>query len=407
MIQAFRRMPDGSVDCGVIGGGVIGLSIARELAGRGLSVAVVPGGPRKESSSWAAAGILPPAPMPSDAAAEPNEALTAVSDRLHRDWSVALREETGIDNGLRRCGGLHLAGDEGDLGRLAQTSRDWRRRGARAELLSAADVAAAEPAFKAAVTGGRILGGMLLPDETQIHSARHLEAVAASCRLRGVTILAGEEMLSFTTSTDRVESVETSAGTLSAANWVLAAGAHSEKFASAFGLALSTRPIRGQIVVMNPGRAIVNRIVNRGLDYMLQREDGGLLVGSTIEDAGFDRRTTPEAIARLVSFARDLAPALEHAPVERAWAGLRPGSADGLPTIGRLPGFGNAFIAAGHFRAGVHQSTGTAVIVADLVTGRVPSLRYEAFAADRRIDRSAIGGIEDCLARVECDSAGA
>ena len=95
-------MPDGPVDCGVIGGGVIGLSIARELAGRGLKVAVVSGGPRKESSSWAAAGILPPAPMPADAAAEPNAALTAASDRLHREWAVALREEAVLRDAVLR-----------------------------------------------------------------------------------------------------------------------------------------------------------------------------------------------------------------------------------------------------------------------------------------------------------------
>jgi len=392
-------MPDGPFDCGVIGGGVIGLSIARELAGRGLSVAVVPGGPRKSSSSWAAAGILPPAPMPADVASAPNDALTAASDRLHRDWAAELREETGIDNGLRLCGGLHLAGDESGLARLVETAGEWRRRGARAELLSAADVVAVELAFAEAVERGKILGAMLLPDEMQIHSARHLDAVAASCRLRGVNILDGQEARALSISGGRVESVETDSGAVAAARWVLAAGAHSEKLAPSVGLSLSTRPIRGQIALLQPGRAVISRIVNRGLDYMLQREDGRLLVGSTIEDAGFDPRTTPEAITRLLAFAREFVPALALAPVECSWAGLRPGSADGLPTIGPIPGFDNAFVAAGHFRAGVHQSTGTAVIVADLVTGLRPSLPFEAFAVDRRIDRSAVGGIDDYLAR--------
>lgn len=399
-------MPEGSVDCGVIGGGVIGLSIARELAARGLSVTVVSGGPRKESSSWAAAGILPPAPMPLDAAAEPNETLTAASDLLHRDWAATLLEETGIDNGLRRCGGLHLAGDDRGLLRIAADERDWRRRGTQVELLSAADVAAEEPAFVDAVEAGRILGGMLLADEMQIRPPRHLEAVAASCRLRGVTIRDGEDVLSLKAGGGRVEAVETTKGRLSAGTWVLAAGAHSGKLAALFGLSLSTRPIRGQIVLLNPGRPVTSRIVNRGLDYMLQREDGRLLVGSTIEDAGFDGTTTPEAIAGLLAVARNLVPFLEHAPVEQSWAGLRPGSLDGLPTIGPIPGYGNAFIAAGHFRAGVHQSPGTAVVVADLVTGRAPSLPITAFAVDRVIDRSGPGGIDDYLARVACDAGG-
>jgi glycine oxidase len=149
------------------------------------------------------------------------------------------------------------------------------------------------------------------------------------------------------------------------------------------GLRLDTRPIRGQILLLALPRQVLGHVVNRGLEYLVPREDGRLLVGSTLEDAGFDRTTTPAVIERLRGFAAMLLGDLPGARVEQVWAGLRPGSADGLPTIGPVPGCDNAFVAAGHFRAGLHQSTGTAVMVADLIEGRAPRLDPMPFAADR------------------------
>jgi len=397
-------MPDQPADCGVIGGGVIGLSIARELACRGLSVVVLAGGVSRDSSSWAAAGILPPAPMPADPATYPGATLTAMSDRLQRRWADELRDETGIDNGLRVSGGLHLAGDEAGLAAIAAEDADWRARGARSELIGAADIRRIEPALAAAVDAGRVVGGLVLADEMQIRPPRHLEAVRASCIRRGVTIREGVEAVAFETTPGRLAAVHTASGSVHADRWVVAAGAWSQALLPGLGLAVSTKPIRGQIVLVNPGRPVLSRIVNRGLDYLLQREDGRLLVGSTIEDAGFHTLTTPAAIERLLGVLRDLVPSAGDAPVEIAWAGLRPGSGDGLPFIGFVPGFTNAVVAAGHFRAGIHQSTGTAVLVAELLTGARPSLDLAAFAPDRVVDTSAAGGVGDYLARAAAGS---
>ena len=106
-------------------------------------------------------------------------------------------------------------------------------------------------------------------------------------------------------------------------------------------------------------------------------------MGSTLEDVGFTPVTVPAAIERLTELATDLLGDRSAAVVEQAWAGLRPGSADGLPTIGPVPGSDNAFVATGHYRAGIHQSPGTAVVVADLVDGKAPPLDILAFALDR------------------------
>jgi glycine oxidase len=395
-------------DCCIIGGGVVGLSIARELAGRGLSVRVVTRELAGDTASWAAAGILPPAPE--HPAATANERLTAWSDRLHRQWSVELRDETGIDNELVACGGLHLARDARSLDRLRGVVADWRARGVRCEELSPADVAKLEPALGDAVASGLVVGGLWLPDEQKIRPPRHLEALRRSCLARGVAITPAAAVRGIEVQDGAVLGLVAGTGaggagpTFRAGAYVLAAGAWSAGLAESLGLRLETRPIRGQIVLLRLRSPVLERLVNVGIDYFVPRDDGRLLVGSTIEDAGFRPTTTPEAVTRLLALARRMLGPLPEAEVERSWAGLRPGSVDGLPTIGRVPGCRNAFVATGHFRAGVHQSTGTALLMADLITGRAPAVDPAPFAPDRE---PLIGGpdsVEAFLARATAEA---
>lgn len=374
-----------SIDCCIIGGGIIGLSIARELAGRGHRVQVLTREPRRATASWAAAGIFPPAPEPGSA--DPNAELTALSDRLHWQWAGELRDETGIDNGLTRCGGLSVARDDRGIDRLWVAAESWRNRGTACEWLTAGELASSEPRLAGAVAAGRLVGGFLLPEEAAIRPPRQLEALEQSCLARGVVITPGVAIEQMEVVGGRVTGLQgTRTGAaefVRADRYVLAAGAWSGGLAEQLGLRIETRPIRGQIAVVRFPRQTLRRIVNHGLDYLVPREDGRVLVGSTLEDVGFDSTTAPAAIERLLGVAADLLGDLSAAVVEQAWAGLRPGSADGLPTIGPVPGSDNAFVATGHFRAGLHQSAGTAVIVADLVEGRLPPIGIEAFAVDR------------------------
>jgi glycine oxidase len=374
-------------DCCIIGGGVVGLSIARELASRGRTVRVLARGQGRDTASWAAAGIFPPAPV--FAGSPPGDALTAWSDRLHREWSLELLNETGIDNELRRCGGLHVAASERGLSRLRAAAADWHRKGTACEWLDGPAVADHEPALVAAVDRGAVIGGFLLPDEMSIRPPRHLEALAESCRRRGVEISTVSEVNRFEVADGRIAGVVTSEGVVRAGCYCLAAGAWSGGLAEQLGLRLETRPIRGQIVLLKLPRQILVHVVNLGLDYLVPRDDGRLLVGSTIEDAGFAATTTEDAVQRLLAVARELLGDLPDVRTEQAWAGLRPGSADGLPSLGRLPGLANGFIAAGHFRAGLHQSTGTAVLLADMITGAAPSIDPTPFDPARPIEASA------------------
>jgi glycine oxidase len=367
-------------DCCIVGGGIIGLSLARELAGRGVKVRVLARGRGADTTSWAAAGIFPPAPL--HAGISPTDALPAWSDSLHRQWSADLRAETGIDNGLLESGGLHLARSASGLERLRADAARWRERGTSAELLDAHEVTACEPALARGRDATGIIGGMLLRDEMQFRPSRHLDALEASCRNRGV-VIEQADVRQFVVRGTRVERALTTTGEIEAGSWVLAAGSWTGGLASALGLPLDTRPIRGQIVLVRLPRPVITRIVNRGLDYLVQRPDGRLLVGSTIEDVGFDPTTTPDTVERLESVARSLLGDLPGSVVERSWAGLRPGTPDGQPTLGRLPDLDNAFISAGHFRAGLHQSTGSALLLADLITGRPTHLDAAPFAPGR------------------------
>ena len=179
-------------DCCIIGGGIIGLSVARELAGRGHGVRVLSRDPRRDTASWAAAGIFPPAPWRNGLS--PGDALTAWSDRLHREWARDLRAQTGIDTGLEACGGLHLTGDESGWPRLDAEMREWLARGAACERLDGRGAAECEPTLAWAVDRGTVIGGYVLPEEMQMRPPRHLEALERSCLGRGVTLLRDAEV---------------------------------------------------------------------------------------------------------------------------------------------------------------------------------------------------------------------
>ena len=391
-------------DCCIIGGGIIGLSIARELAGRGLSVRVLARDASRDTASWAAAGIFPPAP--DFAAASANDRLTAYSDRLHRTWAAELRAETGIDNELEPCGGLHLAGDDRGIARLRDAQSAWHSKGTRCNWLTGTELAVQEPALRAAVEQGRLQCGLLLPDEMRIRPPQHLAALHQSCRMRGVEIVPAADVRAIDVRDGRIEGVRIARDSggvatemIRSERYCLAAGAWSGDLAESLGLHIETRPIRGQIALLRLPEQLLTRVVNVGLEYLVPRDDGRLLVGSTIEDAGFDKATTPQVIERLIEFAHRLLGPLPGAVLEQSWAGLRPGSVDGRPFIGVAPACSNAFVAAGHFRAGLHQSTGTAVLLADLMTGRTPALDLAPFAPGRRPEAGSPDSVQAYLAR--------
>jgi glycine oxidase len=364
-------------DCLIVGGGVIGLSLAYELAGQGLRVRLIDAGQPGQEASWAGAGILPPACPSAD---DPLEQLAALSNQLHAEWFEQLRESTQIDTGYRRTGAVYLARDSAAARQLESYAALAGARNIAAQRLSYDALLHVEPNLRPT---GALEAAYLVPDECQIRNPRHLKALLLACAARGVEITAGAAAEDFEIRGDRVRAVRTNLGTLPADCICVTTGAWTGSLARHLGVAPAIRPIRGQIVLLSLARPIVSRIVNEGSRYLVPRGDGRLLVGSTEEDVGFDRGTTAGAVAGLLQFALSLVPDLDQARVERSWAGLRPSTQDGLPYLGRVPGLENAFVAAGHFRGGIQLSTGTAKVMGQCIRGQQPQIDLTPFRLDR------------------------
>ncbi|HWC91404.1 MAG TPA: glycine oxidase ThiO [Pirellulales bacterium] len=367
-------------DCLILGGGVIGMSLAYELACQGLRVGVIDRGVVGGEASWAGAGILPPAAASPEAPAEAQ--LRALANTLHAQWTEQLLEETGIDNGYRVCGGLYLDRQPGGPETLSSLAGQWRSQSIRVQQVPAVDLANLEPAIASQRLDDH-LAALYLPDEAQLRNPRHLKALYSACVRRGVTVHEATEVHDFVVRGRRVDAARTTLGSLAAEQFCLASGAWTGGLASRLGCRLELKPIRGQIALLQdePGR--LRHVVNDGRSYLVPRPDGRILVGSTEEDAGFDKRPTAEGIAGLLDFALELAPSLATARLERTWAGLRPGSVDGLPYLGVIPELDNAFVAAGHFRSGLQLSTATAVVMGQMIRGQDPGIDLAPFSPTR------------------------
>jgi glycine oxidase len=358
----------------ILGGGVIGLSTAWFLAEAGVRVTIVDKGNFGHEASWAGAGILSPANP--ERAATALDRLRAHSRGMFPALSEKLREQTGIDNGYLVCGGLELftRADE-------ESSDEWRGEGIAFEELNGDELHRRFPDVSAAVQRA-----YYLPDMAQIRNPRHLQALQAVCAARGVSMRPGCAVNRLVHRGSRIESVDTNQGRLTAGRYLVAAGAWSEALLEPLGWRPGIRPVRGQIALLNTGTTGIRPLLLCGKRYMVPRGDGRVLIGSTEEDVGFDSRTTATAIAQLLQFAASLVPSLASAAVERCWAGLRPGTPDGKPFLGAVPGVDNLFVAAGHYRAGIQLSPGTALVMKQLLLGEEPAIPLEGFRLDRPLD---------------------
>ena len=369
----------GSGEVVIVGGGVVGLSVAYALSIRGLVCTVLDRRELGREASWAGAGLIPPlSEFGPPSAVHPTVQLRAWSAELFPRWSEELRNETGIDNGYRRTGGVDVAVTEEEEQALRTAAGRWRGEGIACERLAEPDVARVEPALK---PGLRL--AYFLPDRAQVRNPRHLRALMAAVANRGGKLRPWHAVDRIDTRGDRVTAIRTPAGDLPCEWVVIAAGAWSGRILGELGVDAPTPPLKGQIVLLRHERPLLRRIIEHGKNYLVPREDGRILVGATEEDAGFDSRPTSRGTRDLLDWALRLCPVLEEAEVEKTWAGLRPGSLDTRPYIGLAPGFSNLVVATGHKRAGLQLSPATAELVADLILGRTPRIDLEHFRIGR------------------------
>lgn len=358
----------------IIGGGVIGLLVARNLAAAGAQVTLVEQGRCCRESSWAGGGIVSPLyPWRYSAAVT---ALASQAQQAYPQLVAQLLEETGIDPELECTGLLMLdAKDEEDALQWAQAN--GKALHAVAPSFIYGREAALAPGFRR---------GLWMPDIANIRNPRLGQALHSSLQSNPrVQIREHTRVLSLHSSTGITSSrygarsvthVEVlSEGVverLCAEQVVITAGAWSGGLLETLDVTLPVVPVKGQMLLFRPSQRLLNTIVLTDGRYLIPRRDNHLLIGSTLEHTAFDKSTTEEALHSLRRSAEALLPALAECPVERQWAGLRPGAPDGVPFIGRVPGFENVYVNAGQYRNGLVLAPASAQLLADIVLGRRP-----------------------------------
>lgn len=355
------------MDVIIIGGGVLGLLTARELNLAGARVCILERQALASESSWAGGGILSPLyPWRAPAALLP---LVRWSQSAYPVLAADLKQRTGIDpewiqSGLLVC---DCEDSERALGWCAEQAADGR-------VLTTAEFAAQEPDLAVAPHQP-----LLLPGVAQIRNPRLLRALRADLAQRGVGMLEHHEVVDFDIQGGRIESVLTGQGAFKAEHYVVASGAWSALIGRLGGDDLPIEPVKGQMLVFDALPDLLRHIVLSGEHYLIPRRDGKILAGSTVEYCGFDKSTTPAALEELTDFAHAALPPLKEFPIEKHWAGLRPGSPEGIPFIATHPRIGNLHFNCGHFRNGFVMAPASARLMADLILGRRPIVPAEPY----------------------------
>ncbi len=346
----------------IIGAGIIGLALARELRRRGADVVLVERQEPASEATWAAAGMLAPsaeAATPGDFFELCLEAATRYPDSIRE-----LEQETGLTTGYSAAGAMFLYYSD-EMRQEVERHFSWQReRGVPIVHLDAQEVRVLEPEVRAP-------GGYLLPGESQVDSRRLAAALVEACRRRGVDIRQGTAV-EVAEQNGRAAGVLLADGSRLAADAVVnAAGAWASTIAATGAETASIRPVKGQMLAVAIRGWSLTHVLHTVGVYVVPKDDGRLFIGSTMEEAGFDKTVDPAAIARLRSAAERLVPRLAESPTLETWTGLRPASPDGRPRIGptALPGY---FLDAGHFRNGILLGLLTAQLLAPVIRGASP-----------------------------------
>jgi glycine oxidase len=353
-------------DVVVMGGGVVGLSVAYALAKESVRVTVLDRQGLGQAASWAGAGMI--APESTRHLDRPEPALRTLSAATHAAWAVELKERTGIDTGYRRTGGLDVPGP----GDLSQQQQLWEMEGIAHERIEGDSLRQFEPVLKPETA-------LFVPGRAQIRNPWHLRALEAACRGLGVDLRPYCPVVGLDFHGDRCLTIHTPDGPIGCDRGVLAAGAWSGGLLESLGITdHPTPPVKGQLLLLNGPPGTLRHIVESGPHYLVPRDDGRILVGATEEDAGFDDRPTAHGALDLLQALVAIAPALARLTVERTWAGLRPGNRDGRPYIGPVAGHPRLVLATGHRRHGLQLSTGTALVVSDFILDRSPRIPLDS-----------------------------
>lgn len=363
-------MPESVV---IVGGGVIGLLCARYLRANGVHAVVLDKQAVGRESSWAGAGIA--APLYPTRYPPSIYALTRSSHAEYVAMIPDLEAQSGIEVEWRQTGLIIADPDRNG----AESDESLGKLFAREEyrFLSAAELRRLEPHLRS------IPDALVLAHVGQVRNSRLLKALRIVLTKAGAEIQEGRKVVGFEIDRGSLRGIRTVDGLIPATRCIVAAGAWTDALLRRLGVELGIRPMRGQILLLKGPANFLNHVVVRDYRYLVPRRDGHILVGSTLENTGFDKSTTEEARTALHGAAVDLAPELADFQVVGHWAGLRPSSPDDLPFIGEHPAARGLFVCAGHYRNGFATGPAAARLVIDLILGKTPEMDPKAFRLDR------------------------
>ena len=378
-------------DYAIIGAGVIGCSLARWLAGAGKRVALIDRAAPGTEASHAAAGMLAPSAEADNLT--PLFSLATRSRSLYTNLAAELIAETGIDPQYRTDGTLLPFATSVARDHMLHTLSWQIAQGARVEQLSSNQLASREAALSPTFPQGpsREFGGALyLPDDHQVDNRLLMQALVSSCRLRGVDFVLGQSVSSIVVRKGGAIGVaigpENSSQTLTAGAIINASGAWAAQITGDGIPAIPVCPVKGHMLALRAPAGTLRHVIRTEDVYLVPRHDGRIIVGSTMEEAGFDKTVHAAPVARLQEAAQRLCPALASAERIEAWTGLRPATPDGLPVIGPLPervGIANYWTALGHFRNGILLAPITAEVLTHWLLHGQPPFPMDAFLPDR------------------------
>jgi glycine oxidase len=364
-------------DVAIIGGGVIGMAIARVLAQRGVrDVLIVERSSLGAEASSAAAGMLAP-----QAEADTDDdffRLCCQSRDLYPSFAQSLHEETGIDIELETSGTLYLAFTEEDEPELERRYEWQTSAGLEVEKLSCDIAKLFEPCISTDVRAA-----LRFPLDNQVENRRLISALATANEALGVNVLTGVSVDSLSIKQDRVAGIETSRGFVACEKVVLAGGAWTSQLVNEALPNPRIEPVRGQMVSFDATPQIARHVIYSPRGYIVPRRDGRLLAGSTSEYAGFDKRVTAAGVQSIVASALEISPAVAALPLASTWAGLRPRAADGLPVLGPCAEIAGVYYATGHYRNGILLTPITAELLASAIVTEEVSPPLQIFSPDR------------------------
>jgi glycine/D-amino acid oxidase-like deaminating enzyme len=354
----------------IVGGGVIGCATAYYLAGRGLRVLLLERRALAIEASGANAGMV--------GASGGVPGRTLLHTRKSAELLAQAAEELGHPIELVRGGRFMLAYSPAQWATVQEFAASRQAEGLEIELLSGADARRLEP-----VLGPGLIGAAHAPGDGHVNPFLLTHAYAAAAQRRGAEIRTGIAVTGIEAAAGRVIGVRTTNGPIRAATVVLAAGAWSADLAGPFGVSLPVRPGRGQMLVTEVLPALSRRVFRAPALGMRQDVRGHLIIGSTVEDVGFDRSVAVPTLARFCCVAMEMMPALRTVRILRAWAGLRPMTPDGLAIIDTVPGVAGLVLATGHSRSGVSYGPVSGWLVAQLATEGRTELPLDPFRLAR------------------------